>query len=73
MHSTVHFLVRDIIHPRPVEVLYELYEKNCLHGEVIALTDDGREPEGFMIVQVSGLTEPVIVPVCKVGAVPRAV
>jgi hypothetical protein len=68
MHSTGHFLVRDIIHPRPVEVLYELYEKNCLQGEVIALTDDGQEPEGFMVVQVRGLSEPVIVPAGKVGA-----
>jgi hypothetical protein len=68
MHSTVHFLVRDIVHPRPVEVLYELYEKNSLQGEVIALTDDGQEPEGFMVVHVPGLSEPVIVPAHKVGA-----
>ncbi len=70
MHTTVRFLVRDIIHPHPVEVLYELYEKDCLQGEVIALTDDGQEPEGFMVVQVRGLREPVIVPAGKVGAFP---
>jgi hypothetical protein len=70
MHTTVRFLVRDIVHPRPVEVLYELYEKDCLQGEVLALTDDGQEPEAFMVVQVRGLREPVIVPAGKVGALP---
>lgn len=65
MHSTVHFRVRDIIHPRPVEVLYELYEQNCLQGEVIALTDDGQEAGGYMVVRVRGLSEPVIVPACQ--------
>ena len=71
MHSTVHFLARDIIHPRPAEVLYELYHKHSLQGEVIALTDDGREPDGFMVIRVRGLSEPVIVPTGRVETGPE--
>jgi hypothetical protein len=61
--SDVQFLVSDIIHPRPAEVLSQLYGNNCLRGEVIATTDDGHESQLFLVVRVPNLGEPVIVPV----------
>jgi hypothetical protein len=61
-HSTVRFAVCDIIHPQPLEVLRELFQDHCLQGEVIATTDDGQEPGGFLVVRLPNLREPVIVP-----------
>ena len=62
MTSNVQFLVRDIIHPHPAEVLYELFQNSTLEGEVIATTDDGREPNNFVVVRVANVSEPIIVP-----------
>jgi hypothetical protein len=70
LHTTVQFRVGDIIHPYPVEVLCQLYEKNALRGEVIAVTDDGCQPAGFLVVRVPGLAEPIIVPAQKTSACP---
>jgi hypothetical protein len=62
MPANVQFLVRDIVHPHPVEVLCELFQNKQLEGEVIATTDDGREPNGYLIVRVPNVSEPIIVP-----------
>jgi hypothetical protein len=61
-HSTVQFPICDIVHPRPLEVLRELFQHHHLQGEVIAVTDDGQEPGGFLVVRIPNLREPVIVP-----------
>jgi hypothetical protein len=61
-HSTVRFAVCDIIHPQPLEVLRELFQDHCIQGEVIATTDDGQQPGGFLVVRIPNLSEPVIVP-----------
>jgi hypothetical protein len=62
----VRFLVGDVIHPRPVEVLMELFAGYPLDGEVVAETSDGNTP--FLVVRVPGLAEAVIVPVTKTTA-----
>lgn len=59
--ATVHFLVRDIVHPHPASVMWDLYQSNCLQGEVLAETDDGRQEARFLVVKVRGLAEPVII------------
>jgi hypothetical protein len=59
---TVEFLIADIVHPEPSQVLVELYEKKLLRGEVIAVTDDGQKPKSLLVIKVPGLNEPVIVP-----------
>jgi len=59
--TTVKFLVGDIIHPSPAQVLCALYEHKHLQGEVVAVTDDGQEPHNLYVVRVNGLNEPVIV------------
>jgi hypothetical protein len=60
--TTVDFLVGDIIHPSPAEVLCALYEDKHLQGDVVAVTDDGQELHTLFVVRVNGLSEPVIVP-----------
>jgi hypothetical protein len=65
LHSLVRFRVGDIIHPNPGQVLCKLYEGNPLHGEVIAVTNDGTQSANYLVVRVQGLDEPVIVPIAK--------
>jgi hypothetical protein len=68
-HATVQFQIRDIIHPYPAQVLTQLYQKKRLCGEVIAVTSDGLLPESFLVVRVSGVDEPVIVPIQKTSPI----
>ena len=62
----VRFLVGDVIHPRPVEILLKLFANYLLEGEVVAETSDGYKP--FLVVRVPGLAEAVIVPVANTTA-----
>ena len=62
----VEFQIADIVHPQLDQVLAELYEKNYLEGEVVAVTDDGVNPKSLLVLRVLGIKEPVIVPVAKV-------
>jgi hypothetical protein len=52
--------VEDVVHPRPVQVLLELFRHLNLEGEVVAATTDGETQ--YLVVRVAGLEEPVIVP-----------
>jgi hypothetical protein len=63
-HQTVRFLVGDVIHPRPTQVLMELFRHLDLEGEVVAETTDGEAR--FLVVRVPRLPEAVIVPLAKV-------
>jgi len=65
LHSTVRFLVGDIVHPEPAQVLLDMYDKAFLEGEVVAVTNDGRDDVKFVIVRVPTLAQPVIVPLHK--------
>lgn len=62
-NRTVRFRVGDAVHPRPVQILLELFRQLCLEGEVVASTTDGGTP--YLVVRVSGLSEAVIVPLAK--------
>jgi hypothetical protein len=59
----VSFRLLDVVHPRPVDLLSELQTR--LEGEVIGVTDDGRECARFLVIQVRGLSAPVLVPAGK--------
>jgi hypothetical protein len=63
VNRTVRFRVGDVVHPRPVQVLLELFRQLCLEGEVVAATTDGSTP--YLVVRVRGLSEPIIVPLGK--------
>jgi hypothetical protein len=66
LESTVQFQVCDLVHPRSAEVLWELYARNRLEGQVVAVTDDGLSAARYLVVRVSGVSEPVIVPESEV-------
>jgi hypothetical protein len=63
LNRTVRFQVGDVVHPRPVQVLMELFRQLNLEGEVVASTTDG--DTAYLVVRVIGLSEAIIVPLAK--------
>jgi hypothetical protein len=61
--QTVRFRVGDVVHPRPMQILLELFRQLSLEGEIVASTTDG--DTRYLVVRVRGLSEAVIVPVAK--------
>jgi hypothetical protein len=69
-HQWVQFKIRDVYHPDPTKVLTDLHGNDLLIGRVIDLSDSGLQKDAFVVVEVEGLVEPVIVPVERIlGAV----
>ena len=65
-HRWVHFRICDVYHPDPAQVLTELHGSDVLLGKVIDLSDSGLQRDAFVVVEVEGLEEPVIVPVERI-------
>jgi hypothetical protein len=63
--TRVRFRIEDVLHPNGTAVLWELYRGQALHGELLAVTDDGREPGNFLVLRVPGVHEPVLLPAAK--------
>ena len=59
----VHFKIGDVYFPEPAKILGELHGDDLLQGKVLDVSDGGRDEAAFVVVEVEGLTEPVIVPV----------
>jgi hypothetical protein len=63
--TRIRFRIEDVYHPHGSEVLWELYRERFLQGELLAITDDGREPGNFLVLRVQGVQEPVLLPADK--------
>lgn len=59
----VSFRTRDVYLPDPQQVLLEMFGNDLLTGRVADLSDHGMQQEAFAVVEVEGLSQPVIVPV----------
>lgn len=57
----VRFKVRDIHIPDPQEILMELHGDDLLQGKAIDLSDNGAQNETFVVIEVAGLAQPVII------------
>jgi hypothetical protein len=62
----VRFRVSDACVPKPEEILGELHRLDFLEGRITDLTDSGTVREAFAVVEVSGLSRSVVVPVAKI-------
>jgi hypothetical protein len=58
----VHFRVCDVYHPDPAQVLMDLHGHDVLLGRVTDLSDSGVQTEAFVVVEVDGIEQAVIVP-----------
>lgn len=65
----VHFEVGDVYFPDPVELLRELHAKDLLQGRVVDVSDGTGSHGAFLVVQVDGLAQPVVVPANRVKGV----
>ena len=59
----VRFRVRDVHIPDPQKLLMELHGDDLLQGKAIDLSDDGVRQETFVVIEVAGLAQPVIIAV----------
>ena len=65
----VHFKIGDVYFPDPAKILRELHGEDLLQGKVIDVSDSGREEGAFVVVEVEGLAEPVVVPVARIEGI----
>jgi len=62
----VNFRIRDVYIPDPQDVLNQLYGDDLLQGKVVDVSDAGTGESTFVVVEVEGLQQPVIVPVPRI-------
>lgn len=64
-HQIVQFRLADIYFPELAKVAVWLCEGGMLQGEVVDLSDRGRDQEAFAVVKVAQFDQPVLVPVAR--------
>ena len=47
--------------PEPAQILMQLHGKDTLQGKIIDVSDGGTQNEAFDVVEVEGLSQPVVV------------
>jgi hypothetical protein len=62
----VHFRIRDVYHPDPAQVLIDLHGNDVLLGKVIDLSDSGMQAEAFVVIEIEGIEQAVILPVERI-------
>ena len=56
--------------PDPAQILMELHGDDLLQGKIIDSSDSGLQQDAFVVVEVEGLAQPVVVPMNRIrGAV----
>jgi hypothetical protein len=70
-NSWVNFRICDAYVPEPVQILMELHGQDQLHGKVIDISDAGSQEEAFAVVEVEGLSQPVVVAMRHIKGIPR--
>jgi hypothetical protein len=60
-NSWVQFRINDVYVPEPAQILMELHGKDVLRGEIIDVSDSENQDEPFAVVEVEGLSQPVVV------------
>lgn len=62
----VNFAIRDITFPTPDVVLQALHGDEVVTGRVVDVSDSGATPNAFVVVEIAGLEQPVVVPVAHI-------
>ena len=52
--------------PDPAEILMKLHGDDLLQGKVIDSSDGGLQQDAFVVVEVEGLAQPVVVPMNRI-------
>jgi hypothetical protein len=62
-NAWIQFRINDAYVPEPVQILVELHGKDLLVGQVIDISNREEDAESFAVVDVAGLSQPVVVAV----------
>ena len=66
----VNFKIRDVYVPDPAQILMKLHGDDLLQGKIIDSSDSGLQQDAFAVVEVEGLSQPVVVPMNRIrGAI----
>ncbi|MEO8258902.1 MAG: hypothetical protein ABI868_16265 [Acidobacteriota bacterium] len=65
----VSFRIMDIYIPDPATILINLHGHDILQGQVVDVSDNGTDV--FMVVDVEGIDQPVIVPAGRISEVEK--
>jgi hypothetical protein len=57
----VQFRIDDVYVPEPAQILAELHGEDVLQGKLIDVSDSDSQGEAFAVVEVDGLSQPVVV------------
>jgi len=66
----VQFKICDLYHPDPTQVLLDLHGNDVLVGKVVDLSDSGMQKEAFVVVEVEGIAELMVVPIERILRIP---
>jgi hypothetical protein len=67
----VQFRINDAYVPEPAQILMELHGTDLLLGKIIDISDRNSSEKAFAVVEVEGLSQPVVVAMKHVKEVPR--
>jgi len=59
----VKFKICDIYHPDPTQVLLKLHGDDLLVGKVVYVSDSGVQQNIFVVVEVEGIADLIVVPI----------
>jgi len=62
----VHFKIRDVYIPDPAKVLFDMYGDDLLQGRVVDLSDSGGAQGTFVVVELDGIEDRLIIPLERI-------
>jgi len=66
INQRVHFIIRDVYHPDAIKILTDLHGDDLLTGKILDLSDRGTQKNAFVVVEVEGIEERLIVPIERI-------
>lgn len=66
INRLVNFRLRDVYMPDPRDVSLELHAHDILQGRVLDLSDSGSTRDAFVVVEIDGVADHVIVPMERI-------
>ena len=66
----VQFKICDVYHPDPTQVLLDLHGDDLLVGKVVDVSDSGVQRDAFVVVEVEGIAELMVVPIDRILSIP---
>lgn len=66
----VQFKICHVYHPDPTQVLLDLHGDDLLVGKVVDVSDSGVQRDAFVVVEVEGIAELMVVPIERILRIP---